>query len=90
MQLFCADIFGILRLIDQLINNTFAALNTQYIAAQAKVALALVDFNIEAFLDIFHVVIIFAKHGFKLCWSQEFKLYTAAHGFSQAIILVFG
>jgi len=36
------------------------------------------------------VVIIFAKHGFQLCWGQRFKVYTAAYGISQAIILVFG
>lgn len=41
-------------------------------------------------MDVFHVVIIFAEHGFQLCWGQRFKMYTAAYGISQAIILVFG
>ena len=70
MQLFSTDIFGVLRFIDHFINNnTFAALDTQYIATEAKIALTLADFNIEALLNILHMIVVFAKHGFELCWG---------------------
>ena len=64
MQLFGADVFGVLCFIYQLIYDAFTALDTCYIATETKISLALNDFDIEALLDIFHVIVVFTEHGF--------------------------